>query len=448
MASQYDVVVVGAGLAGLRAAELLTRASQHVLVLEARERVGGRTLSVPFADRTIDLGAQWVGPSQRRILTLAQRLGLSKVEQYCRGAALWQLGPRTQRTCELLPAIPLRQMIELAATAARLGWLSRRVQSDAPWQGKHAAAWDERSLDDFLRRHVGGELAHALLASSIRGLFAAEPRDISLLHALFYIRAGAGLRRIASIRRGAQQWYFREGAGELSRRLARELTVHLSEAVHSIASDTSRHVEVYTERARYVCRHVIVAVPPPLTRTIHFSPELPPSRGCIAQATPMGAAIKCVVRYERAFWRQAGLSGEAISDGAVTLVNDAGAFGADGAGGLVAFVLGDHARYYSERPQQRKHAVLEALSRLFGGEAMTPLAYRDQDWCTQPYTQGCYSGLFGRGVLSSSGPALREPVRAIHWAGTETASEHEGYMEGALQSAERVAREILAHGAD
>ena len=441
MVPEYDVVIVGAGLAGLRAAQLLQHAGKRVLVLEARERVGGRTLSMPFGGRTIDLGAQWIGPKQRRVVALAESLQLAKIEQSERGASAWKIGAQSGRARGLAPQIPFSQLLRMLNATARMEWSARRVPKHAPWQAARAAQWDATSVADFLRRHAGQGLGHAMLDVSMRVLFAAEPRDISLLHALFYIHAGAGLQHIMSVRNGAQHWWLPEGAGSLAPRLARDLNVRLSEPVRAISAG-SKQLEVTSDGGRYLCRRVIVALPPVLTRDIQFSPALPVQRQELAQGTPMGAVIKCFVQYSQPFWRAAGLSGEAFSDGPAGLVMD-GTHPERSEGLLVVFLLGDQARTYTGRPEERKRAVIAALGELFGERALTPSDYHDHDWCSEVYSRGCYSGIFGPGILSSAGAALREPVGGIHWAGTETAVDHEGYMEGALESAERVASEVI-----
>jgi monoamine oxidase len=442
MVPEYDVVVVGAGLAGLRAAQLLQGASKRVLVLEARDRVGGRTLSVPFAgDRAIDLGAQWIGPKQRRVVALAGSLRLTMIEQSDHGASAWKIGAQSGRARGLAPQLPVLQLLRMLNATARMEWRARRVPKQAPWQAARAAEWDAMSVADFLQRHAGNGIGHAMLDASMRVLFAAEPRDISLLHALFYIHAGAGLQNIMSVRGGAQHWWLVEGAGTLAPRLARELNVQLSEPVRAISAGSAQ-LEVASERGRYLCRRVIVALPPVLTQAIAFDPALPAQRQQLSQGTPMGAVTKCFVQYAKPFWRDAGLSGEAFSDGVAGLVMD-GSHPERGEGLLIAFLLGDRAREYAGRLEERKRAVIAALAELFGDQALSPTEYRDHDWCSEAYSRGCYSGIFGPGILSSCGAALREPVGRIHWAGTETAVEHEGYMEGALESAERAASEVI-----
>ena len=441
MSAEYDVVVVGAGLAGLRAAQLLQSAGKRVLVLEAQDRVGGRTFATQFAGRTIDLGGQWIGPGQHRALALARALELRTTPQHTAGAARWILGSHHGTMRGLVPQLPLVQLARMLLTISRLELRALRVPRAAPWSAAHATTWDQQSLADFLRKHAGGGLAHAMLTAAMRVAFAAEPSDVSLLHALCYIHAGHGLRQILSTTRGAQQQWLPEGAGTMALALARDLEVKLAEPVQAVDASASQ-IQLTTAHGRYLGRRAVIAIAPVLTQSIAWNPALPAARVGLARGTPMGAVIKCFVQYERAFWRDAGLSGEAFSDGPAGLIMDVTLPGV-GEGTLAVFLVGDHARQYAGKPDDRRRAVLSALSEQFGAEAANPIAYRDHDWGSEAYARGCYSGLFDLGTLSAYGGALREQVGRIHWAGTETATEYEGYMEGALASAERVAQEVL-----
>jgi monoamine oxidase len=443
MTVEYDVVVVGAGLAGLQAAEVLQNAGQRVIALEARDRVGGRTVCVPFGRQTIDLGAQWIGPGQPRVLAAVERLGLTKFDQYARGGTYYELGSHRGLVRTFAPGIAARELARFAWASARFDWLARRIPLHEPWRATGAAALDMDTVGAFVDRHAGEGIAHDLLMALMRVSFAAEPHQVSLLQGLFYVHSGSGMAHVMGVRGAAQHWRLREGAGAIAQGLARSLTVHLTEPVRVIGR-SERQLAVETERGRYLCRRTIVALPPALTRAIQFDPPLPAARAQLCERVPMGSVIKCFARYERPFWRDAGLSGQAIGDqGPVGVVLDASPDDAS-EGALIVFVLGEQAQRYSGDPEGRRRDVLAGLARHFGEAAGRPVEYVDQDWSREPWSLGCYSGVFGPGVLSGYGRALREPVGGIHWAGTETATQCEGYMEGALQSGERAAREVLA----
>jgi monoamine oxidase len=288
--------------------------------------------------------------------------------------------------------------------------------------------------------------ARALVDVAVEAIFAASAREISLLHFLSYLHSGGGLMKLSTIRGGAQQTRLREGFQEVSRRIAERMEgpVVLEAPVRRILQD-GEGVTVHHARGEARARFAVVAIPPALAGRIEYDPALPAGRDQLTQRTPMGSVIKCVAVYERPFWRDRGFSGEAVCDrDPVRIAFDDSPEEGEG-GALVAFVLADAARRYGPRPaEERRSEVLAALARFFGEEAGRPVEYVEKDWSAEPWSRGCYAALMGPGVLTEYGAALRDPVGRIHWAGTETAVRWMGYMDGALESGERVAREIGA----
>ena len=113
-------------------------------------------------------------------------------------------------------------------------------------------------------------------------------------------------------------------------------------------------------------------------------------------------------------------------------------------GVLLGFIEGDEGRIWGRRSQQeRRAAVLTCLVRYFGEKAGQPYEYLEQNWADEEYTRGCYAGIMPPGVWTAYGEALRAPIGRLHWAGTETATVWNGYMDGAIQSGERAAAEVL-----
>jgi monoamine oxidase len=163
----------------------------------------------------------------------------------------------------------------------------------------------------------------------------------------------------------------------------------------------------------------------------------------------MGAVIKVHVVYAEPFWRSDRLSGQAIGDvGPVRLTFDNSPPDGD-VGVLVGFLEADDARRWNGRTvQDRRAAVLECLVRFFGERAATPLRYHERSWLDEEFSRGGYVGIMAPGTWHVYGPALREPVGPIHWAGTETASVWNGYMDGAIRSGEAAAAAVLAEPAE
>jgi monoamine oxidase len=443
---EADVVVVGAGLAGLSAVRALTDRGASVILLESRDRVGGRVLSHPLGHDVVDLGAQWIGPGQNRIARLADELGVATFPQWSRGRKLLELGGRRRAYRGTIPALPLPSLLDLQLAITRIGWLSRRVPLDRPAGATHAAEWDRLAVADWLRRHVRTSEARAVLAIATQAIFAVEPADLSLLHFLFYVRSGGGLMRLASVRGGAQQTRFLGGAQRIAQRLAERLTapVILNAPVDRVAQHGDR-VLIDSEQGPFCGRYAIITIPPPLRDAIAFDPPLPPDRAALTQAMPMGSVIKCVVAYRRPWWRDDGWSGEVVSDsGPLRMVFDDTppdeSFGA-----LVAFISGDAARAWTGRPAaDRARMARDELARFFGPRALDVVGYVEKDWPADAWSRGCFAGYFPPRALTRLGDALRAPVGRIHWAGTETAREWNGYMDGAIESGERAAAEIAA----
>lgn len=444
---KLDTIVIGAGLAGLTAARRLRDAGKRVVVLEARDRVGGRTQTVELAGDPVDLGGQWIGPTQDHVRALANELGVRSFPQHFRGTKVLELAGERRTYRGLLPKIGLGPLLELGLTIERVEWMARSVPLAAPASARKAAAWDQMTLADWLDRHVRSRGARKVFEIATHAIFASEPRDLSLLFFLFYTRSGRSFTRLAEIRGGAQQERLIGGAQQLSEGLrARVGAQHvlLDSPVTAIVQDAAQ-VEVRTPRRGFTARNAILAVPPALAEHVAFAPALPPARAELHRRMPMGSVVKCVVAYERAFWREQGHSGEAVSDGEPirAVFDDCSHDGRHPA--LLCFVLGDVARRFGPLPEaERRAAIVDHLVRLFGEPAARPLAYVDKDWISDPWSSGCYVGVMGPGLMTRIGDALREPVGRLHFAGTETAVRWCGYLDGAIESGERAAAEVLA----
>jgi monoamine oxidase len=443
-----DVVVVGAGLAGLAAARRLVDAGAEVVVLEARARVGGRTLTMPAADGTpIDHGGQWIGPTQDRIAALAEQVGVTTYPSYERGLNTEFRDGRAHRYGGQLPdggdpvaAVAIGQAIR------QLDAMAAQVPLEAPWTAEHALAWDSQTVETWLQARVTAGRARTWLRTAIRGSLAAEPRDLSLLHTLFFIRSAGGIARLIATAGGAQERRFHQGAQAISIRLAETLG---GRVVLGAPAEVVRHGDggvVVEAGGRAVAGgRAIVAVPPALAGRIGYRPALPGWRNQLTQRVPMGSVIKVHAIYEEPFWRQDGLSGLAVSDsGPVRVVYD-NSPEAGSPGVLVGFIEGEQARNWARRnPADRRAGVLACLVDYFGERAGRPRELLERSWADEEYSGGCYAGYFPPGVWTSFGQALREPVGRLHWAGTETATVWTSFMEGAVQSGQRAADEVLA----
>lgn len=456
--TDVDVVVVGAGVAGLTTARQLAAEGVEVAVLEARERVGGRTEHGPVPGHdgvVVELGGQWIGPSQTRISDLVAELGLTTFDHHDDGELLIELDGRRTRMPSHRGAVPrLNPLVlaDLAQAQLRLERLARRVPLDAPWTAARAGARDARTFASWIAANVHTRGARSYLRVATEALFAADPRELSLLHVLFYLHSGGGLASMTSFDDGAQQQRIVGGAARIAEALATELgdRVQRGRAVRSIRQQRDgdgRHlVEVAADRGGTVtARRVVVTLPPTLAGRLRYDPPLPPGRDQLTQRLPAGSVIKLHAVYPEPFWRAHGLTGTIISDRSpVGLVVDNSPPAAV-PGILTGFVEGRAARLLSRRSSEdRRRLFVAALVGHLGSEAATPSAYLERDWSAEEHTRGCYGAHFPTGVWTSLGPELRAPVGAIHWAGAETAEVGNGYLEGAARSGDRAAAEVLA----
>lgn len=453
--ADVDVVVVGAGLAGLRAADRLVAAGRSVTLLEARDRVGGRTEEGRLADGTpIELGGMWLGPTQTAALALVDELGLETFPTHAEGRTLLRRGTRwttmgTHRGA--IPKVSPATAVRYLRAQRALDRLAATVPLDRPWDAVDASALDRRSFGSWLDERVPRGEARALWEVFVRAVFAAEPDELSLLHVAFYVGSGDDVETLQAFERGAQESRVVGGTWRMSAGLADRLgeRIHLGHPVTAVTWDDDG-VTVVAEpddggRVEVRARRCVVAIPPTLAGRIRYRPGLPADRDQLTQQVPMGAVTKVFAAYPTPFWRERGLSGQAIDPtGPVALTVDASPpSGTPGV--LLGFLEADHARALARVPAAERHrVVLAAFARAFGTRAADPLEVVERDWAAEPWSRGCYGGHLGVGVWTRFGPALTRPVGPLHWAGTETADRWSGYLDGALRSGERAAREVLA----
>ncbi|GEM31028.1 putative flavin-containing monoamine oxidase AofH [Nocardia neocaledoniensis NBRC 108232] len=445
--TDVDVVVVGAGLAGLTAARQLRSAGRTVRVLEARNRVAGRNLGGALANGVpVELGGQWIGTTQTEILALVAELGLTTFPTYDTGDAVTLYRGTRTRYGDASFGLSETAAVEVGRLQAELEALAETVSLSTPWTSPAAAELDRRTVDEWLRANTGDAEVLAFWDAVVPALFSAQPAELSLLHFLFYVKSAGMLDILVGVTGGAQELRVVGGTHQISERLAAELgdeIVALDAPVHAIAQDT-HGVRVTCASGVITAERVIVAIPPALAGRLRYDPALPASRDGLTQQMPMGSVIKIQVAYPTPFWRAAGLSGFAFNlDGALSVTMDNSP--PDGSCGvLVGFFEGAHARNAGTwSVEKRRAAAVSELTELFGPAAAEPIDYVERDWMAEEYTRGCYGGRLGAGVWTQYGAALSEPVGRIHWAGAETAAIWNGYMDGAVRSGHRAATEVL-----
>jgi monoamine oxidase len=324
--------------------------------------------------------------------------------------------------------------------------LVAQVPAEAPWTAPRAAEWDRVTMAEWISEEIASPSIREMARLMVRGLFTVEPEELSLLFFLYYVRSGNSLEELWGEADAAQAFHVPGSMHQLAARIGADLhdRLLLASPVSAIAQDGAG-VTVVADSGRWRAGRAIVAVPLPLAGRIRYDPPLPARRDALTQRSPMGAVIKYWVAYREPFWRRRGMNAMVTSDSPPT----DGFFDASppdsSVGLLVGFIEARSALQWTGRPMdERRSLIVGRVAELLGPEGADAIDYVDNDWPSEPWTRGCYGANMGPGVLTSLGPALREPCGLVHWAGTETSPAWSGYIEGAIRSGERAAAEVLA----
>ncbi len=460
---ECEVVVVGAGYSGLAAARHLARSGVDVLVLDARHRVGGRSFTdVTGAGFTIDRGGQWIGPTQDHLAALAAELGVVTFPTHTVGQGVELRDGRREPYVGLIPTSDPDGAADGIACMLDLDLAAFEVPVDAPWGAPDAAALDAQTLATFFDAHLSSASARSILEVAVKAIFGTGSGELSLLFALFYLHAGGGLTNLARTTGGAQEARFAGGSQQLAQGMAAELgdRVILGAPAETVAHGPNevvvgaRLVAPGDDPADCTGAHrrlsvragrAVFAMAPALCGRLAYTPALPGRRDQLCQRMPMGAVTKVHVLYESPFWRDDGLNGQIVApESALGSTFDNSPEDASH-GAIVGFIAGDDCRRLERAgPEARRDCVLHDLERAFGPRARTPIEVVEQHWPAEPFTRGGPVAVSSPGALTALGPALREPVGPLHWAGTETATQWCGYLDGALSAGRRAADEVLA----
>jgi len=448
-----DVVVIGGGYAGLACARALVAAGRQVVLLEARDRVGGRCqnqkLPAPYDRFVVSAGAEFLGPTQDRMYALAKEFGIATTPVYDTGKLVNITRGKRSTYTGVLPTNNLLTTGDAGLALLSLDAMANKVPLDAPWNAPKAAEWDSQSFQTWMDKNISLADARALMHTACLALLCAEPSEISLLFMLWYIRSGGGLTSLLSTTGGAQQDRVVGGSQLIADAMGRALSgrIYYNCPVTSVEQD-AQGVTVRGVGFTVSGRRVVVAMSPSMAGRISFSPldGAMQLRQQLMQRVPMGSVWKAHCVYERPFWRDAGLSGQVSSDAFITKVTfDCTPSAAGAPGVLMGFIEGQDARVaLGLSPAERKRRVIEAMTAYFGAQAANPVAYVESNWQAEAYSAGGYTGYCPPGVLTAFASSWRNAVGRVHWAGTETSSVWAGYMEGAVRSGERAAQEVLA----
>lgn len=445
--TDVDYCVIGAGFAGMTAAHRLKQAGHSVALLEARDRVGGRTFTVTRDDGSwIDRGGAWIGPGQDRIYALMQEFGVPEYKQHDDGDAMMVVGGKIRRYGGKLPwSMSPWTVANLGLALSSVEQMCKTIPRESPWEAKDAAEWDRMSVGDWLERNVASAPAREMLDMTLGGTFTSSATEVSLLWMLLQMASGGGPTFVISGRGGSQDARPVGGMGAIYRPMVTALgdALHVSQPVRQITQDADG-VTVAAAGSTVRARRAIVAIPMAIASSIVYEPALPVDRAFLNQRMPSGAVIKTSVIYDEPFWRADGLSGQSAAPGRpVTLTIDA-CTDTGNPGIMCAITEGPAARRLTRLSEaERRSVIVGELVRRFGEKASAPREYHEQNWTQERYSGGGMISHTSTGVLTEYGHALRTPCGRVHWAGTESSAVMCGWIDGAIRSGERAAAEVV-----
>ncbi|WP_104087310.1 NAD(P)/FAD-dependent oxidoreductase [Arthrobacter sp. GMC3] len=448
---ERDVVIIGAGPSGMTAARELKKSGLSVAVVEARDRVGGRTWSNTIDGAWLEIGGQWVSPDQTALIGLLDELGLDTYSRYRDGDSVYVApdGSHTRYTGEMFPvsADTEAAMNKLIETMDELAAL---MDPEKPWDHPAARELDTISFHHWLRTQSTDEEACNNIGLFIAGGMLTKPAHaFSALQAVFMASSAGSFSNLVDDNFILDKRVV-GGMQGVSLKMAEELgdDVILNSPARTVRwteVDGDYRVTVISDNATVTAKRVVMAVPPNLYSRVSFDPPLPRRQHQMHQHQSLGLVIKVHAVYETPFWRKDGLSGTGFS--ASTLVQEVydNTNHEDPRGTLVAFVSDEKADYaFSLSAEQRKKEITASLAQFLGAEAAEPVVYYESDWGSEEWTRGAYASSYDLGGLHRYGPDQLTPVGPIHWSCSDLAAEGYQHVDGAVRMGQFTAAKLVA----
>ncbi|GAB7361490.1 hypothetical protein MBLNU230_g1546t1 [Neophaeotheca triangularis] len=445
----FDVIIVGAGLSGLQAAWSAKQAGLSTIVVEARNRVGGKVWSEPTLGGLgkADLGAAWVNTNhQPRIAAYLRQFGLETVEQRLTGTAVVQVkkGEREEFPFGITPNFTPDEK-------RNLEFIRDHIEAESQSPGPPKQEDDQVTLDQYVRKLGATAQTAQMVNIWSRVMHGVESTEQSAAWFIDYCRRNKGLLAIRKddpdggnyqrLFAGTQS--IAEGVADL---LGRE-NIRLGSPVASIANDKN-HVTVTTNNGDvFSARKCIISMPSTMLKDLNFSPPLPQRLREVTNSTILGHYNKSILIYRKPWWREAGYNGFVMSfDSPVCLGRDT-SIDDKGLYMLTCFVNGANGEAWSKLyPHQRRKSVIDQVAFLYGqgpdSEVYRPVEVFDQIWKHEKYSQGALAPIHALGHYTGYADVYGKPTGNVHFVGTEYSPEWKGYMEGALCSGEIGAGEV------
>lgn len=442
-----DCAIIGAGLAGLVAAQYLVNRGLKVTVLEGRDRVGGRIENRVLSDGGyVELGGQWIGPGYDSLTEIVNSLGLEMIGLPTKGNLVVRLRGEALEvpTTDEGPALTPFEVSDLGQGLLRLRRLAERLRDDPAWR-KSNGVWLGQDLRRWVATNLRTHGAQRRFAEVYAAAFGPMPKGVTLLEGLHQVNSGPDLESMLASNGDLHQKRVAGGMATVTDALAARLgdAVRLGAEVVKVGYDERSATVTLADGETIQARQLISTLPPRLAMRLEHEPPLPLWRKEAAEKVAPGNVIKAFLIYDRPFWRDKGFSGQSSADeGAVRVTFDTTADNSN-RGHLMGFFEGADAASLSRRSVTlRERSFIDSVVRTFGETAAKPVAYIERDWSNEKFTGGCHGAHFAPGVWTTNGPILAEAEGVLHWAGAEYSTRFNGYLEGAVRSGREVAAAV------
>jgi monoamine oxidase len=434
---EVDVVIIGAGLAGLSAALELKKRKISFTVLESRERTGGRVFSFKTKeDVTIDMGAQWIDQNHHHIQKLLSQFDLEVVATNKKGKSVFFIDGK--RTVGKFPPLSIPGFVDVFQFTRKLNKLSSKIIADAPWNSLYANEYDKKTMAQFLKDHMYTASGYQYYKFLLEEMLCTYLHEVSTLDVMWCIKTAGTVQNF----RNAEAFWVKDGVGVLVEKMAERIaeSIHFETQVTAVNYHYNFAI-VESHGKRWKAKRVIIAIPPNLQREIHFEPPLPSLRAQLLEQCEMPSVTKIVLVYSKPFWRELGLNGSVKSDnGPINETVDSSP--EDGNRGVLTVLVTGEAARSLKNPNEE---IPLALVPFLGERAANPLQIFVENWSEQAWTRGGYGIHFAPGVITNYGKVLLEPIECLHFAGTEKATKWRLFMEGAVHSGKQAAIEVTKY---